>query len=206
MIKPIDLPEPNRQGGDTLEEALAKRRSVRNFTSQPLEAHQISQLLWAAQGEMNARGLRAAPSAGALYALELYLIDDRGVFQYHPDMHALSTHAEGDLRKDVYQVALQQDSVLQAPCTMVLAAVFDRIAQRYGAERAPRYVFMEVGHAAQNVLLQAASLGLGAVPIGAFEDDGLHSVLKLPQDHKPLYLIPIGYPDQSESPVDFPLK
>jgi len=194
VIQPIDLPEPKQQSTFSLEAALAGRRSVRQFTSQALTAQQISQLLWAAQGQTHANGLRTAPSAGALYCLELYLIDSQGVFHYHPGEHALSTHAEGDLRKDVFHAALEQDSILQAPCTIVLAAVFARIAARYGSERSAQYVHMEVGHAAQNILLQAVSLGLGAVPIGAFEDERLHSVLTLPHDHEPLYLIPVGYP------------
>jgi len=194
MIQPIELPEPNKKGAISLEEAIVKRRSVRQFSSQTLTPSQISQLLWAAQGMTDAMGLRTTPSAGARYALEIYMIDDRGVFHYHPDTHALSTHAVGDLRMDVCRAALGQDSILQAPSTMVLAAVFDRIAERYGRERAPRYVHMEVGHAAQNVLLQAQALGLGAVPIGAFEDEVLHAVLTLPTDHKSLYLIPVGHP------------
>lgn len=194
MIQPIDLPEPNKLGAVSLEETLARRRSVREFTSEPLDPQQISQLLWSVQGLSHAGGLRTAPSAGGLYALEIYLIESQGIFHYHPEEHALSAHAEGDLRKDVYDAALRQDSILQAPCTIVLAAVFGRIAVRYGAERTPRYVYIEVGHAAQNVLLQAVALGLGAVPIGAFEDKRLHSILALPPDHKPLYLIPVGYP------------
>jgi SagB-type dehydrogenase family enzyme len=194
MIRSIALPEPNKKGAVSLEEALNARRSVRQFSSQLLTPSQISQLLWAAQGLTNAMGLRTVPSAGARYALEIYIIDDQGVFHYHPDDHRLSTYKEGDLRKDVCRAALDQDSILQAPGTMVLTAVFDRIAERYSPERARRYVFMEVGHAAQNVLLQAQALGLGAVPIGAFEDEALHAVLALPPDHKPLYLIPIGHP------------
>ena len=190
----IDLPEPERQGALSLEEALAVRRSVRQFASESLEAQQISQLLWAAQGQTHGSGLRTAPSAGALYALEVYLIDSRGVFHYHPEGHTLSAHVAGDVRKDVCQMALGQESILQAPCTIVLAAVFERTAIRYGPERTPRYVHMEAGHAAQNILLQAAVLGLGAVPIGAFEDEGLHALLALPLDHEPLYLIPVGYP------------
>lgn len=194
MIEPIELPEPNTKGAISLEEAIVTRRSVRRFSSQPLTPSQISQLLWAAQGLTNTMDLRTAPSAGARYALEIYLIDAQGVFHYHPSGHTLSTHTEGDLRKDVCRAAIGQDSILQAPCTIVLAAVFTRISERYGRECAPRYVYMEVGHAAQNVLLQAQALGLGAVPIGAFEDEDLHAVLALPPDHKPLYLIPIGYP------------
>ncbi len=193
-MQPIDLPEPERQGALSLEETLAGRLSVRQFTSEPLNPQQISQLLWAAQGPTHASGLRTTPSAGALYPLEVYLIDSQGVYHYHPEGHSLSAHLAGDVRKDVCQMALGQESILQAPCTFLLTAVFERIAIRYGPERTPRYVHMEVGHAAQNILLQATALGLGAVPVGAFEDEGLHALLALPLDHEPLYLIPVGYP------------
>ena len=194
MKQATKLPEPNTTGTTSLEEALAKRHSRREFTSQDLDLQQISQLLWAAQGITHKAGFRTAPSAGALFALEVYLVTAQGVSRYLPEGHRLEAHQEGDLRKDVWQTALEQDSILQAPCTIVLAAVYERIAGKYGVVRTPRYVHMEVWHAAQNVLLQAESLGLGAVPIGAFMDDQLQSVLSLPEDHAPLYLIPVGHP------------
>lgn len=194
MGKVTSLPQPQIEGLMSLEEALTLRRSVREFSSEVLSSGEISQLLWAAQGITDPRGYRSAPSAGALYPLELFVVMAEGVFNYDPYANALSLIVEGDLRRDLYLVALSQDSILQAPLTMVFTAVYDRTEVRYGPARTPRYIQMEVGHAAQNLLLQVVSLGLGAVPIGAFEDDRVHAVLNLPPDHEPLYLIPIGHP------------
>ena len=76
----------------------------------------------------------------------------------------------------------------------VMAAVYERMAQKYGQARTPRYVHMEAGHAAQNLLLEAVALGLGGVPVGAFHDDEVRRVLSLPIDHRPIYLLPVGHP------------
>ncbi len=188
------LPRPTLEGSISLEEAMQRRRSIRSFTDEPLSDREISQLLWAAQGISDPRGYRTAPSAGALYPLEVYVITEQGVYHYDVERHALELSLEGDLRREVYAAGLRQESLLEAPVTVVIAAVYERIAVKYGRERGPRYVHMEAGHAAQNVLLQTVALGLGAVPIGAFEDARLQSVLHLPPNHQPLYLIPIGHP------------
>jgi SagB-type dehydrogenase family enzyme len=191
----ISLPQPSHDGPLSLEEALLQRRSTRQFTSAQLSMEQVSQLLWATQGITNELGFRTAPSAGALYPLEIYLVSQDGVFHYQPSTNVLVQHREGDLRRDVYEAALRQDAIIQAPITVVISAVYTRTSWKYGAARTPRYVHMEAGHAAQNLLLQAVSLGLGAVPIGAFEDKQVQAILGLPEDHEPLYLIPVGHPD-----------
>jgi SagB-type dehydrogenase family enzyme len=160
-----------------------------------LSTHEISQLLWAAQGITDPHGFRTAPSAGALYPLELYVVLESGVFHYDPHAHTLTRGNGGDLRSDLYSVSLRQEAVLNAPMILVVTAVFSRTEAKYGRARSPRYVHLEAGHAAQNTLLQAVSLGLGAVPIGAFEDARVQEVLGLPADHEPLYLIPIGHPE-----------
>jgi SagB-type dehydrogenase family enzyme len=182
------------QGALSLEETLLRRRSVRGFSSEQLSLSEISQLLWAAQGITDPRGFRTAPSAGALYPLELYVVLEQGVFHYDPHAHSLTTVTAGDLRSDLYEVSLKQDPILDAPMILVVTAVFSRTEDKYGYARSPRYVYLEAGHAAQNVLLQAVSLNLGAVPIGAFEDMRVQEVLGLPADHEPLYLIPVGHP------------
>ena len=192
----ISLPAPRMMGDVSLEEALASRRSIRQYGERPLTWEEIGQLLWAAQGVTSPRGFRTAPSAGALYPLELYVVLPEGVFHYEPADHALLRIAEGDRRKDVGDVALKQSAIYDAPALFVIAAVYERTAVKYG-DRAERYVKMEAGHAGQNLLLQATALGLGAVPIGAFYDDRLQSALGIPSDEMPLYLIPVGaLPDQ----------
>jgi SagB-type dehydrogenase family enzyme len=187
------LPAPRTAGPLSLEEAIAQRRSVRAFSDEPLSDENLSQLLWAAQGETDPRGYRAAPSAGALYPLELYLVTEKGLFHYKPDDHSLMRLGEGDMREGVWRAGLEQDSLRDAPAIFVITAVYARTAAKYGA-RAERYVHLEAGHAAQNLLLQAVALDLGAVPIGAFDDEAVQAVLSLPEDHAPLYLIPVGHP------------
>ncbi len=189
----IDLPAPRTDGGMSLEEALAARRSAREFTDEPLTLEQISQLLWSAQGITADWGGRTAPSAGALYPLEVYVVTADGSFHYLPDGHRLWVMSRGDLRAPLAEAALGQAAVSEAPAVFVITAVYARTAGKYG-DRAERYVRLEAGHACQNLLLQAVALGLGAVPIGAFSDTEVQRVLGLPADQEPLYLIPVGHP------------
>lgn len=188
----MNLPPPTVEGHMSLEEALAQRRSVREFAPRSLTWGEVGQLLWAAQGVTHPAGLRTAPSAGARYPLETYIVLPEGVYHYRPQEHQLRLHLAGDRRAALHAVALRQDAVLHAPAVIVIAADYRRTAERYGTERTPRYVHMEVGHAAQNVLLQAVALGLGAVPVGAFYDNEVQRALALPAEHEPLYLIPVG--------------
>ncbi len=190
----ISLPPPRLQGAVSLEEALARRRSLRSFSDQRLTLAELGQLLWAAQGITSPAGLRAAPSAGALYPLEIYAVTPEGVYHYRPQGHQAILHLAGDVRSALAAAALSQAAVAQAAAVIVIAAVYARTAQKYGATRTPRYVALEAGHVGQNVLLQAVALGLGGVPVGAFYDDQVQAVLKLPADQEPLYLIPIGHP------------
>ena len=187
------LPPPAHSSEVSLEEALSGRRSVREYGDQPLTIAELGQLLWAAQGITGERGFRTAPSAGALYPLEIYLASAEGVFHYEPQQHRLALMSQGDARPALYQAALQQEPVLRAPTVFILTAVYARTAQKYGPERSPRYAHLEAGHAAQNLLLQATALELGAVPIGAFSDNDVGKALGLPKDRQPLYLIPVGH-------------
>ena len=188
------LPAPDTAGEMSLEEALAARRSVREFEARALTEAELGQLLWAAQGTTDGRGYRTAPSAGALYPLEVYVATADGLFRYEVDRHALAVVRRADLRPALHEAALGQAAVGRAPAVFVIAAVYERTAAKYGAERSPRYVHLEAGHAAQNLLLQAVALGLGAVSIGAFDDAGVQQALGLPEEEQPLYLIPVGEP------------
>ena len=187
------LPSPRLSGAMSLEETLARRRSVREFADKPLSTEDLGQLLWAAQGITSSVGQRTAPSAGGLYPLELYAVTRANVYHYEPQNHRLSVHLQGDLQSALWSAALQQDAVKNAAVVIVIACVYARASIKYGEERTPRYVHLEAGHAAQNILLQAVALNLGAVTIGAFEDDKVKQGLVLPTDQAPLYLIPIGY-------------
>jgi SagB-type dehydrogenase family enzyme len=177
----------------TLEEAIARRRSVRQFTNHPLTLAQIGQLVWAAEGITGgASYLRAHPSAGALHPLEVYLVGPDGIFHYRPEGHRLSRVRPGDTREALARAAYGQWFVAEAPCVIAIAAVYARTTGKYGDRGRGRYVPMDAAHAAENVLLQAVALGLGAVPVGAFDDDAVRSVLGVPANEAPLYLIPVG--------------
>lgn len=190
----VKLPRPESRGPLTLEEAISRRRSQREFRDEPLTAEMLSQLLWAAAGITHHEGYRTAPSAGALYPLEVYLASASGLHHYEPREHRLTATLDRDPRRDIYRAALEQEALVEAPAVVVIAAVYERTAVKYGRARAERYVHMEVGHAAQNVLLQAVSLDLGAVPIGAFDDGRLQRALDLPAKERPLYLLAVGHP------------
>ena len=197
-LKEIQLPPVSYQGKVSLEEAISKRRSQRSFRQKDLSWEEVGQLLWAAQGITGkSLGLRfrASPSAGALYPMEIYALTKDGLFHYLPDGHKLEVLNEKDLRKDLASAALGQGSVSQAPLDIVIAAVFKRVTAKYGQRRGIRYAHIEAGHIAQNIHLQAVALGLGSVPIGAFSDEQVQTVLSLPKDHEPLYIIPVGYTD-----------
>jgi SagB-type dehydrogenase family enzyme len=195
----VALPKPRLDGEVAVERALALRRSVREFAPEPLPLSSVSQLLWAAQGITDPRGLRTAPSAGALYPLDVYLVAGAvsglraGVYRYDPRQHRLSLQSEGDRRAGVAEAALDQDWLAEAPAIVVLAAVYERTARKYG-QRSARYVHMEVGHAAQNVYLQAAALGLGTTMVGAFRDAELARAVGLMAPAKPVGLLPVGRP------------
>jgi len=190
----IMLPEPDLESDFSLEKALGSRRSIRNFSEKELELEKISQLLWAAQGiTQKATGYRTTPSAGALYPLEIFLVKSDGAFHYEPEGHKLEKLMSGDLRVKLAEGSLYQSFIAIAPASIVITAVYERITVKYG-DRGIRYVHMEAGHCCQNILLQAVTIGLGAVPVGAFDDDYIQNLLGLPSDHKVLYVIPVGYP------------
>lgn len=189
---------PVLKGKLSFEEVLAKRRSVREFKDSPLTLEEVSQLLWAAQGITDPkRNLRTAPSAGALYPLEVYVVIGKvkdvpqGVYRYIPKEHKIQLVKSGDVREKLAQAALGQVWVKEAPVVICISAEFERTKRKYG-QRAWRYVYMEAGHAAQNVLLQAVALGLEVVPVGAFYDGEVQHTLGLAEKQLPIYLIPVG--------------
>jgi len=196
----IKLPPPAHQGKMSVEQALKKRRTVRQFAHRGLELSQVSQLLWGMGGVSNRRGLRTAPSAGATYPLEYYLVAGErgisglapGVYRYRPDTHTLELTLKGDLRAPVARACLHQMWMAEAPVMVVFSAEFRRCLARYG-DRGIRYTHMEVGAASQNLFLQAEALGLAAGIVGAFQDQTLSHTLHLPPQHEPLLILPVGY-------------
>jgi len=156
---------------------------------------QISQLLWACQGITDSRGLRAAPSAGALYPLEVYLVKEDGVYRYIPEGHKLEKRSDKNVKKELAGASWGQHFVEEASIGIVICAAYERVTSRYG-ERGIRYTDIEVGHAAENVHLEAVSLGLSSVPVGAFNDGAVSKILNLSDGEKPIYIIPVGYKEK----------
>lgn len=175
-----------------LEKVIAARRSRRDFLPKSLTLERISQLTWVAQGQDGRSRYRTVPSAGATYPLELFLVTEEGLFHYLPAKHALEKLVERDLRSALAVAAWGQGFIADAPLTLVFAAEFARTTNRYG-KRGIRYVYMEAGHAAQNVHLQAEALGLGSVAVGAFDDASVSKVLALPENLEPIYMVVVGH-------------
>jgi SagB-type dehydrogenase family enzyme len=206
----IKLPSPQLKGKASLEETILRRRSVRRYRRDPLNLPQLSQILWSAQGITGTRGFRAAPSAGATYPLEIFVIIGKqgviaseakqvpeelqaGIYHYEAASHSLSLHKAADLRPDLARATLDQEFIIDAPVDIIICALYHRTSYRYG-RRGERYVHMEVGHAGENIHLQAVALGLATVEVGAFHDEEVRKVLGVDEQIKPLYIMPVGKP------------
>ena len=203
----IKLPEPILKSNVSIEEALQQRRSVREYADEPLTLQEISQLLWAAYGitqhavngpDFLGGGFRTAPSAGALYPLEFYIVTGNieglnpGIYKYNSVKHELIKILDGDIRKEISDAALQQEMFETAPATIVITAEVARTASKYGARGREHYIWLEAGHSAQNICLQCASLNLGTCTVGAFDDSKIIRILSLKGEEEPVYLLPVG--------------
>ncbi len=196
----INLPAPHSQGSISVAQAMKNRRTIRRFANKNLTQNQLSQLLWAAYGVTDSRGLRSAPSAGALYPLDIYaIIGDRqvsgvaaGVYHYLPEKQSLKLLRAGDLRAGVARASLSQTWMAEAPMMLLITGEYRRCQVKYG-QRGIMYTHMESGHVAQNIFLQAEALGLGAGIVGAFDNTAVSQILGLPPAHDPLIIMPVGY-------------
>lgn len=191
--KTVKLNPPQKSGGPSLYEILNSRRSRREFSSQTLSEEQISQLCWAGQGITAESNERTAPSAGALNPITILVADRSGVREYLPEMHALRSRGDTDVRKKLQAAALNQSAIGDAPACFIVTFDAGKTAKKYGGE-AERYCLLESGHVAQNILLTAQSLKLAAVPIGAANANRVSKLLGLPSRLEAVYLIPVGHP------------
>jgi len=192
--KIIQLTEPNLTGTISFEEALAKRRSVRQFSSQTLKRTQIGQLAWAGQGIIEPQtGLRTAPSAGASYPIELYLATQEGLFIYRPAEHSLEQTSEEDIRNMIAAAIAVEPSVASVGCDIIIAGSVRKLTTQFRS-KAKTYMLLEAGHIAQNIQLQAVCLGLGSVTIGSFDTANVRKICRISRDLEPLYIICVGYP------------
>jgi len=192
--KIIQLTDPNTTGDVSLEEALARRRSVRQFSTKDLKRTQIGQLAWAGQGVTDEqRGFRTAPSAQALYPMELYIATNDGLYTYQPKEHSLAELSDQDIRSQLARATMTPEPVATAPCSIIIAGSSREIAARVG-NKARTFVAMEAGHIAQNIHLQAVTMGLGSVAIGGLDSAAVRRVCNMSRGLEPLYVIPVGYP------------
>lgn len=193
----VKLPEPKYESKVSVEKALFERRSIRNYKDEALTLDEVSQLLWAAQGITDRRGFRTAPSAGATYPLEIYVVVgnvtglSEGTYRYKPQHHKLVKVAEGDKRAGLCSACFRQAWVKNGAIVIVFSAVYERTTERYG-QKGIRYVDMEAGHAVQNVYLQAVSLNLGTVVVGAFNDGEIKKIMNMTDKEQPMCLMPVG--------------
>lgn len=201
----IDLPAPKLKGSVSVEEALNRRYSVREFQDRPVELSKVSQLLWACGGKRLdgvTGATRTYPSAGACYPLEVYLVAgmvdgvEPGVYRYNHKKHRLELVLAGDVRLMLARSALGQKFIAEAPASIIITAVYKRTVRVYGERGYLRYVPMDAGHAAQNIYLESVALGLGTVAVGAFIDSKVSAVIGIERDETPLYIFPFGYPSR----------
>ena len=203
MAAEIALPSPSYKGTISVEEALKARRTHRSFQSRPLTLKQFSQILWGAYGvtaQKYGSFLKTAPSAGALYPLDIYGVVGQGgvetlapgVYHFRPENHTVELVKQGDLRAEVARHALQQMWLAKAPLILVITGEYNRSSLKYG-RRGVTYTHIEAGHVGQNIFLQAEAIGLKAGSVGAFNNRGVVTAIGLPPSHDPLLIMPVGY-------------
>lgn len=197
-MKIIQLPSPKNDSQVSVEKALLKRRSVRSYSKKAITLTDIGQLLWAGQGITEDNFLRTAPSAGALYPIELYLCVynveglEVGIYKYLPHKHSLQLVKNKDVRNSLARAALGQEWVRDGNAAIVIAAVFERTTRKYG-NRGINYVYFEAGCVAENIHLQAETLKIGTVVVGAFYDDEVKNLLLMEKNETPIAIMPVGY-------------
>ena len=203
MAAEIDLPSPSYKGTVSVEEALKARRTHRSFQSRPLTLKQFSQILWGAYGVTDRKYgsfLKTAPSAGALYPLDIYGVVGQdgvetlaaGIYHFRPENHTVELVKQGDLRAEVAGHALRQMWMAKAPLMLVITGEYNRSSMKYGP-RGVTYTHIEAGHVGQNIFLQAEAIGLKAGIVGAFNNRSVITTMGLPPSHDPLLIMPVGY-------------
>lgn len=197
----IPLPAPGDARGLSLEDAIRQRRSVRTYTGASMTQDALSRLLFHTGGitaEQVGTRLRAAPSAGALYPIETYVVAHRvegleaGVYHYAVQDHALTQVRAGDVRNEIVRAGILQSFLGEANVVLILTSIFQRLRWRYRA-RAYRYALLEAGHIGQNVYLAATAMGMGACAVGAFNDDAINVLVGVDGvEEAVLYVLTVG--------------
>jgi SagB-type dehydrogenase family enzyme len=203
-LKRLFLETPFQKGGKPLWDIVGKRRSLRNFTRQPVSFSDLSQLIWAIQGiTLRGRGFdfRACPSAGALYPIETYVAANRvegissGLYHYHAGKGELVFLKEGSFGADLSRAGLNQEMLEEAAAVFIWTAMVERSKWKY-RERGYRYIYMDAGHLGQNLYLAATALDLGCCTVGAFFDEEVERLIGIDgKEEIPVYLGAVGKVD-----------
>ncbi|AUB57542.1 MULTISPECIES: SagB/ThcOx family dehydrogenase [Methanobacterium] len=204
ILGTFNLPQAMISSNMSVDQAIQNRRSVRTFSTTALTLQDVSQLLWASQGITDSeRNYRAAPSAGHVFPMEIYLVTgnnsvkelEAGIYHYNPFNNTLEKIVDGDQRYNLSQAAHQQKWVEAAPISLVITGNYQKMREKYPDERiSTRFVDIEAGHIGENIYLEAVAHGMGTVAIGSFYDDQMINLLKLPSNETPIYIYPVGYP------------
>lgn len=199
----IELPKVNTIETESLKYVIQNRKSIRNFTKEPLSKEHLSFLLWASTGiQRKERGFefRTAPSAGALYPIETYIVINnvknisQGVYHYNIRNHYLEEIKKGDFRADITEAALNQQMCYYAAAVFIWTSIFNRSKCKYG-QRAYRYIYLDAGHIAENLALSATSINLGTCQIAALYDDEVNKIINVDGfDESTIYLSVAGVP------------
>lgn len=203
VINVTYLPAPQLSGNLSVETAIQNRRSVRSYSNETISISNVSQILWSAQGITdNQNNLRATPSAGQVYPLEIYVVVGNstvtglapGAYHYVPSNNTLEKTVNGDLRSHLSSIATEQEAVNQAPVDFIITGNYQKMINKYkDPTLCTRFVDLEAGHAGENIYLQAESMGLVTVAIGSFNETQMIQLLELPQNETPLYIFPLGH-------------
>jgi len=198
----IKLPAPLTDGKVSVEEAIYRRKSVRVYAEDGLTLRDISQVLWSAAGttvDGRTGATRSYASAGGAYPLEVYIFTGNtaglkpGIYKYIFQNHSIELLKQGDMRPKLAKAAGGQRMIEDAPMSILFTAIFPKTSLKYGKRGEDRYVYMDMGHAGQNVYLQAQARGLGTVAVGSFNDEAVKKLLgERPENEEPVYIMPVG--------------
>jgi len=195
----IRLPEPHLNSNVSLEQAIKNLMSVRDFTAKELKIEQIGQLCWSAQGITDPnRGIRTALSPIAIYPMQLNVVLPDGLYVYDSNDHSLIKYVNTDIRPMLYAASFKQQVVRNSPCIFVISGSAKKVEARFRG-RGERFICLEAGHIAQNIDLQAVTLGLGSAPVGDFDSKAVAGICKLNENLEPLYLVCVGNPVKKTS-------
>lgn len=199
----IELPPIESLGTTSLYETLKSRKSIRKFSKEPITKEELSYILWASTGILRiekGHEFRTAPSAGALYPIETYIITnnvkdlEKGLYHYSIKEHLLEELELGDLGGDIALAALGQKMCRESAAVFIWTAIFHRSKWKY-KQRAYRYIYLDAGHIAENLALASCSLGLGSCQIGALYDDEVNKILNVDGTlESVIYMSVVGHP------------